>query len=183
VPDIARTCIAIGAGILLLNLVAWAARDGARFGREERLCAFLIFAAVTVGYLLARQTVSEDEFDALVDAQQHDLAESASQLSREIVAYVDARAGLAPPRPQHPATWDSDSAAWADFERETVAGYLQRFSRRVRATRAQMTFRNLRDRDLDTFYQQPGNTFQIRVVGERIGELATRLQRALASQG
>jgi hypothetical protein len=87
---------------------------------------------------------------------------------------------MAPPRPHAPATWDHDEAIWSDFERGTVDGYSQRFARRVRTTRAGLTFRNLRDRDLDAFYQQPGNAFQIRIVGERLGVLADRLQRALA---
>jgi hypothetical protein len=179
-PDVARLCIATGGGLLLVNLIAWVARDGARFGREERLCAFAIFAAVSMGYYLAREAIAETQFDYIVAAQQHELVDTASQLSREIGAYLDGRVRLAPPRPHMPETWERDEAAWMAFERETVTGYTQLFSRRVRLARAALTFRNLRDRDLDALYQGAGNTFQIRIVGERLAVLADRLQRAIA---
>jgi len=175
----ATVCVAVAAGLLLTNLICWVAREGAHFGREERLWAFVVFAAVAMGYLFARQGIAEREFDAIVDQQQRELADEAHDLSRELIAYVDGSARLAPPRPHSPDTWDHDEAVWAEFERQTVAGYSQRFGRRVRTTRAALTFRNLRDRDLDAFYQQPGNTFQIRMVGERLGVLADRLNRAI----
>jgi hypothetical protein len=175
--DVSRLCVSIAAGLLLLNLVAWVARDGDRFGREERLCAFLVFAAVAIGYLISRQTVAEDEFDHLVDVQQRELVETTLQLSREIVALVDGRALVAPPRPA-PETWERDEAAWLAFEQATSDAYRRRFFLRVRKARADLTFRNIRDRDLDAFYQSPANAFQIRAVGERLAVLADRLHRA-----
>jgi hypothetical protein len=180
--DAARVCVACGGWLLLVNLVAWVARDGGRFGREERLCAFAIFAAVLMGYYLSRQAIAERQFDDIVETQQRELADSASDLSREIIAYVDGRSRLAPARPHDPETWERDESAWMTFERESVAGYALRFARRVRAARAALTFRNLRDRDLDAVYQQPGNTFQIRIIGERLGALADRLNRAIRPQ-
>jgi len=179
--DAARLCVWAGAGLLLLNLFAWAARDGARFGREERLAAFVVFAAVAMGCYFAREGIAEREFDAIVERQQRELADVADDLSHEILAYVSARARTAPPIPQAAATWDEDETHWVDFERETAAGYAQRFAARVRTTRALLTFRNLRDRDLDALYQRPANAFQIRMVGERLGALADRLRRAIGA--
>ena len=175
----ARLCLAIAGGLLLVDLIAWVARDGAGFGREERLWAFVVFAAVAIGYSLAREAIAEREFDAIVEVQQHELMESAANLSREILAYVDGRIRAAPPRPQDASTWEQDVAEWAAFERDTAAGYRQRFALRVRTTRSALTFRNLRDRDLDALYQQPANASQIRIIGERLGVLADRLHRAL----
>jgi len=177
--DVARLCVAMAAGLLLLNLFAWVARDGARFRREERLSAFVVLAAVAMGSYFAREGIAEREFDAVVESQQQELADSAADLSREILAYVNGRARMAPPIPQAAATWDEDEALWAEFERETAAGYAQRFARRVTTIRMALTFRNLRDRDLDALYQRPSHAFQIRAVGERLGVLADRLRRAI----
>jgi hypothetical protein len=178
--DVARLCIAVAAGLLLVNLFAWAARDGARFGREQRLLAFVGFAAVAMGVYFARQGIAEREFDTIVDQQRQQLADSAADLSREIIAYVNGRASSAPPPPQSPATWEHDEARWAEFDAETVTGYAPRFARRVATTRAALTLRNLRDRDLDVLYQQPRNAFEIRMIGERLGVLAERLRRSIA---
>jgi hypothetical protein len=177
--DVARLCVAIAAGLLLVNLFAWANRDGARFGREQRLLAFVAFAAVAMGVYFAREAIAEREFDTKVDEQRRQLAESAADLSREIIAYVNGRARLAPPPPQAAATWDHDEARGAEFDAETVVGYTARFSRRVATTRTALTFRSLRDRDLDALYQQPRNAFEIRMIGERLGVLAERLQRSI----
>jgi hypothetical protein len=172
----------MAAGLLLVNLFAWAARDGARFGREQRLLAFVAFAAVAMGVYFARERIAEREFDTIVDQQREQLAESATDLSREIIAYVNGRARLAPPPPQAAATWEYDEARWAGFDAETVVGYAARFARRVGTTRAALTLRNLRDRDLDALYQQPRNAFEIRVIGERFGVLAERLQRSIETK-
>ena len=181
-PDVARLCVTIAAGLLLVTLTAWVARDGHRFGREERLSAFLVFAAVTVGYSTSRQAIAEDEFDAIVLSQQHELEQTTAQLSREIIAFVDGRSRMAPPPPR-PETWEQDEAIWLAFEQQTVAAYVPRFSSRVRRARAGLTFRNIRDRDLDAFYQAPASSFQIRVVGERLGVLADRVRRAIEPAG
>jgi hypothetical protein len=90
--DVARLCLAMAAGLLLVNLFAWAPRDGARFGLEQRLLAFTAFAAVTMGVYFARESIAEREFDTIVDQQRQQLVESAAGLSREIIAYVDGRA-------------------------------------------------------------------------------------------
>jgi len=177
--DVARLCVAMAAGLLLVNLFAWAAREGARFGREQRLLAFVVFAAVAMGAHFAREGIAEREFDTIVDQQRQQLAGSAADLSREIIAYVNGRARLAPPPPQAAATWEHDEARWAEFDAETVVGYAARFARRVGTTRAALTFRSLRDRDLDALYQQPHNAFEIRMIGERLGVLAERLQRSI----
>jgi len=177
--DMARLCVAISAGLLLVNLFAWAARDGARFGREERLLAFVAFAAVAMGVYFAREGIAEREFDTIVDQQRKQLAESAADLSREIIAYVNERARLAPPPPQAAVTWEPDEARWTAFDAETVVGYAERFTRRVGTARAALTLRNLRDRDLDALSQQPHNAFEIRMIGERLGLLAERLQRSI----
>ena len=141
--DVARLCVAVAAGLLLVNLFAWAARDGARFGREQRLLAFVAFAAVAMGIYFAREGIAEREFDTNVDQQRQQLAESAADLSREIIAYVNGRARLAPPPPQAAATWEHDEARWAEFDAETVVEYAPRFARRVGATRAALTLRGL----------------------------------------
>ena len=177
--DAARLCVAMAAGLLLVNLFAWAARDGARFGREQRLLAFVVFAAVAMGAHFAREGIAEREFDTIVDQQRQQLAGSAADLSREIIAYVNGRARLAPPPPQAAATWEDDEARWAEFDAETVVGYAPRFARRVGTARAALTFRSLRDRDLDALYQQPRSAFEIRMIGERLGVLAERLQRSI----
>jgi hypothetical protein len=168
----------MAAGLLLVNLFAWAARDGARFGREQRLVAFVVFAAVAMGAHFALEAIAEREFDTIVDQQRQQLAGSAADLSREIIAYVNGRARLAPPPPQAAATWEHDEARWAEFDAETVVGYA-RFARGVGTTRAALTFRSLRDRDLDALYQQPRSAFEIRMIGERLGVLAERLKRSI----
>jgi hypothetical protein len=177
--DVARLCVAIAASLLIVNLFAWAARDGARYGREQRLVAFVAFASVMMGLYFAREGIAEREFDTIVDQQRQQLAQSAAELSREIIAYIDGRARSAPPPPHSAATWEQDKARWAQFDGETVAGYAPRFARRVATTRAALTFRSLRDRDLDALYQQPRNAFEIRVIGERLGVLAERLERSI----
>jgi hypothetical protein len=139
----------------------------------------MAFAAVTMGVYFARESIAYREFDTIVDQQRQQLVESAAGLSREIIAYVDGRARLAPPPPQAAATWEYDEARWAEFDAETVVGYAARFARRVGTTRAALTFRSLRDRDLDSLYQQPRNAFEIRMIGERLGVLAERLQRSI----
>jgi hypothetical protein len=178
-PDVARLCVQISGGLVLVNLVAWVAREGDRFGREERLWAFVVFAAVAMGYYLSMQAIAEREFDAIVQVQQRELVETSVQLSRELDAFVDGRLRAAPARPTAPDTWDRDQAAWTGFEQDTSAAYAARFARRVRLARAELTFRNLRDRDLDAFYRSPMNAFQVRVVAQRLAVLADRLRRAV----
>jgi hypothetical protein len=179
--DVSRLCVSIAAALLLVNLIAWVARDGHRFGREERLLAFLVFGAVVGGYYAGGQAIAEAEFDTIVHIQQRELVETTLQLSHEIAAFVDLRTRVAPPRPG-PLTWERDEAAWFEFEQQTADLYAHRFSQRVRKARADFTFRSLRDRDLDAFYQSPLNAFQMRVIGERLAVLAARLQRADAAE-
>jgi hypothetical protein len=174
--DVGRGCVVAAMCLLFINLVAWVARDGARFGREERLFSFVTFVAILMGWYAATQGIGEAAFDYRASVQQHELEQAARALSHELLAFVDARQQLAPPQPQ-PDSWEDDERRWVDFEQETILEYNARFALRVRATRGLFSVRSLRDPDLERVFQAPSQSFQIRAIAERLATLADRLER------
>jgi hypothetical protein len=104
------------------------------------------------------------------------LVVSAHELSREVLSFVAGRRQVAPARPR-PATWDADVTAWIRYDEQTVVAYDRRFGARVRAAHYLLALRNVRDRDLDAFYEGPANDFQMVIVGQKLSELADRVAR------
>jgi hypothetical protein len=171
---IAERCVTIVALLLIAKLVAWVATSGHTFTREQRLYTFVMFMTIVLAWIGFRQSIGEAAFDYAVQTQRADLAQGARTLSYQIDAFLQARRAIAPPAPR-PATWDEDEAALMRFETETVVLYERRFGRQVRIVHDLLTFRGLRSRDLDQFYRRPANTFQMRVIAERLEFLATKL--------
>jgi len=144
--------------------------------REARLLTFVVFVAIVMGWFGAERAVADAAFNYQVHAQKTALVAASRDLSREILAFVDARHRLVPPQPR-PATWDEDVAAWLRFEGESARIYNRRFGARVRTAHDLLTLRGMRDADLDAFYRAPDSEFQMTIVARRLTGLADRLAR------
>jgi hypothetical protein len=171
---VADRCITIAAVLLGVKLVAWVARRGHAFAREERLLTFVMFITIVLSWIGLRQTIGEAAFNYAVAAQRADLAMAARTLSFQLDVFLQARRRIAPPAPK-PATWEADEAFLERFETETVVLYERRFGRQVRNTHDLLTFRGLRTRDLDQFYRRPANEFQMHVIAKQLAFLAMKL--------
>ena len=174
--DVEVRCLTAVAILLLSRLVAWVAESGHRFGREQRLLAFVMFATIALAWLGLHQEVTEAAFDYQVAVQRAQLAVAARTLSYQIDGFLDARRRIAPPPPRA-ATWERDIAAISRFESATVRQYELRFGAEVRTAHDLLTIRGMRNRDLDTFYRRPANDFQMRVVADKLALLAEKLDR------
>jgi hypothetical protein len=175
-PGVAGRCATAAAALLLFKTIAVVARSGRESGREMRLLTFVVFASIVMGWFGAERAIADAAFDYQVRAQKAALVSSARDLSREILAFTEARRRIAPPPPR-PATWDADESTWFRFEGETIDAYNRRFGARVRVAHDLLTLRNVRDNDLDVFYRLPANNFQMNVVARSLATLADRLAR------
>src|SRR5215510_1914236 len=101
--DVARSCVAIIAILLAAKVLAWVAADGARFGREERLLAFVMLAACGLGWLGGGQWIEERAFDYRAAQQKDDLMRALHDTAVRLTQFCDARDRVAPPHPR-PAT-------------------------------------------------------------------------------
>jgi len=174
--DVAKSCAAIVAGLLAVKVLVWVAIDGARFGREERLLAFVMLAACGLGWIGTREWIDERAFDARVAEQKLQLMRALHDTAVRLTRFVDARDSVAPPHPR-PATWEHDVDTFDRFEEETVALYERRFGARIRAAHDLASLRGLRDRDLDAFFRHPANEFQMRVIAKKLDGFASALGR------
>jgi hypothetical protein len=145
-------------------------------GRPGRLAAVVVLLATGTSWYTGRQWVHEKYFDYLVTQQKTDLELGAIELSGDIAHFLRDRAGTAP-LPPRPATWERDEGAVLRYEQDTSQLFEAQFGSQVRRTRDMFSQRGLIDRDLDAFYRQPANAFQIDVVSRRLAVLAHRLER------
>ena len=172
---VATSCATLVAILLTAELIAWVARAGDRFKREERLATFALFAAIVLSWLGAEQKISEVELNYRVAEQATVLAAGARELSRDILSFIDERQRTAPLL--RPASWDQDVLARRQFDTDTIATYQQRLGNRVRRTHDLLTFRNLRAGELDAYYRRPANDVQIRMVAQQLALLGEKLER------
>src|SRR4051794_36262160 len=146
-----------------------------RLGRPGRLAAVVVLLATGVTWYSGRLWVHEKYFDYVVARQKADLELGALELSGDIGRFLRARADAAPPPPQ-PQTWEHDEDAVLRYEQDTSQLFEAQFGPQVRRLRDMLSMRGLTDRDLDAFYRQPANAFQIGVVSRRLAMLAHRLE-------
>jgi len=95
-------------------------------------------------------------------------------LSDEILRFLLDRQRDAVPLPRM-GTWEQDAGAMIAYSEGTMALYSQRFGARVIAMRNELADAGLTDPELDQFYEHPTNPIGIRIVAERLGALAERL--------
>jgi hypothetical protein len=172
--EISTWCFGSAAVLLTLKLLGWIATSHGSFGRQERLAAFVMLATIAMSWYGGTQWLHEREFDHIVSAQNADLKMTAAQLSASILAFLAERGRHAPHRPQ-PATWNEDEAAFARYETEMVDTYERRFGKQTRTVHDVFRQLGLRDRDLDAFYANPANAFQMRVVAMKLAALAAKV--------
>ncbi len=145
--------------------------------RERRLIAFVLLMTTAGVWYGGRLWVHEKQFDYLVAEQKNDLRLRVVELAGDIDIFLRERASTAPPRPS-PATWEHDLEAVLRYEDETSRLFEQRFGPQVRRARDILALERLTDRDMDAFYREPANAFQIDVVARRLLVLAHRLERS-----
>jgi len=174
--DVARWCASIIAAILAAKVLAWVAVSGATFGREERLLAFVMLAAVALGWIGTGEWIGERAFDYRAAEQRADLRRALHDTAVRITQFCNARDRLAPPRPR-PATWQQDMDAFDRFESETVRAYERRFAAPVRTAHDLASLRGLRDRDFDAFFRHPANEFQMRVIAKKLDGFSEKLAK------
>jgi hypothetical protein len=172
--DVSTWCFGSAAVLLTLKLLYWIAVSHRSFERQERLAAFVMLGTIAMSWYGATQWLHEREFDYIVAAQDADLKMTARQLSASILAFLAERARHAPHRPQ-PATWAQDEAAFASYEAAMADTYERRFGKQTRTAHDVFRQLGLRDRDLDAFYVNPANAFQMRVVAARLASLAAKV--------
>lgn len=102
------------------------------------------------------------------------LKERGQNLSKEILEFLADRE-RSEPRSPHPETWNLDTELMRRHSRETMNQYSIKFASHVIAIRNELTSVNLKDEDLNRFYEHPTNPIGIRIVGERIGALSEKL--------
>src|ERR1700745_1603089 len=66
---VAVRCTTAAAILLMAKLVAWVARSGDRFRREEWLLAFVMFVAIVLTWIGVRERIGEAMFDYQVAQQ------------------------------------------------------------------------------------------------------------------
>ncbi len=174
--DVARDCMTIVAVMLAAKILAWVAVAGATFGREGRLLAFVMLAAVALGWIGWGEWIGNRAFDYRAAQQQAELMRSLHDMSVRLTDFCNARDRLAPPHPR-PATWQQDVNAYDRFESETVRVYERTFGARVREVHDLASLRGLRDRDLDAFFRHPANEFQMRVIAKKLDAFSRTLAR------
>jgi hypothetical protein len=174
--DVAKSCAAVVAVLLAAKVLVWVASDGASFGREERLLAFVMLVACGLGWIGTGQWIEERAFDYRVAEQKAALTLALHDTAVRLMEFVDARDRQAPPHPR-PATWQHDVDLFDRFEEETVTIYERRFGARVRAAHDLASLRGLRDRDLDAFFRHPANEFQMRIIAKKLDGFASALGR------
>jgi len=172
--DVARACTTVVAVLLAVRVLAWVAVTGATFGREERLLAFVMLAAIGLGWIGMGEWTEDRAFDFRVAQQKVELSSTLHDMSMRITQFCDARDRQAPPHPR-PATWQQDVDAYDRFESDTVRAYERRFGPRVRAAHDLASLRGLRDRDLDAFFRHPANEFQMRVIAKKLDTFSQKL--------
>jgi hypothetical protein len=172
--DVARACTTIAAVLLAVRVLAWVAVKGATFGREERLLAFVMLAAVGLGWIGMGEWTEDRAFDFRVAQQKAELSTTLHDMSMRITQFCNARDRMAPPHPR-PATWQQDVDEYERFEADTVRAYEGRFGPRVRAVHDLASLRGLRDRDLDAFFRHPANEFQMRVIAKKLDSFSRKL--------
>ena len=175
--DVVRSCTTIIAVLLGARILAWVAVEGATFGREERLLAFVMLASVALGWIGAGEWVEERAFDFKAAQQRAEFAQTLRDTSIRITLFCNARDRVAPPKPR-PATWQQDVDNYDRFESDTVRAYERRFGPRVRSIHDLASLRGLRDRDLDAFFRHPANEFQMRVIAKKLDGFSQKLERS-----
>src|SRR5437762_12279541 len=97
-PDVAERCVTAAAVLLVIKMVSVVARSPSGSSREARLVTFVVFAAIVMGWFGAERGIADAAFTYQVRAQTSALVVSARALSREILAFVEARRRIAPSR-------------------------------------------------------------------------------------
>jgi len=173
--DVTTWCFGFAAVLLVIKLLLWITTSDRAFARGDRLAAFVMLCAIAMSWYSSRLWVHERQFDYLVAAQNADLRVTASQLSAEIVAFLQERGRHGPGSPR-PDTWDQDEAALTRYETETVTAFERRFGKAVRTTHDILGLLGIRDRDFDVFYARPANAFQMRIIAEKLATLAWKVR-------
>lgn len=172
--EVSTWCFGSAAFLLGLKLLYWIVASPRSFGRPERLAAFVMCAAIAIGWYASVQWLHERQFDYLVAAQNANLKLTAAELSASIFAFVAEHARHAP-HPPRPATWNQDEAAFFIYETAMVEEFERQFGKPTRVTHDVLRQIGLRDRDLDAFYAHPANAFQMRIVAQKLHALAARI--------
>src|SRR5579872_899934 len=94
-PGIALRCATAVAILLGAKLIAWVARAGHTFGREQRLLTFVSFAAILMSWFGVREAIADSAFDYIVASQRAELAETSRTLALQIDAFVQRRHRIA----------------------------------------------------------------------------------------
>jgi hypothetical protein len=173
---IADRCSTLAAILIAATVLTMLIASHRRLERPGRLLAVVVLLATAVAWYEGRLWVHEKQFDYLVAQQKTDLKLRSVELAGDIENFLRERRRDAPPRPK-PATWDHDVEAVLRYEQDTSLLFEAEFGPQVRRTREMFRLRGLTDRDLEAFYRQPANAFQIDIVAGRLAALAHRLER------
>jgi hypothetical protein len=145
-----------------------------RLERPGRLIAVMLLLATAMGWYGGRRWIHERQFDDLAEWQEREFELRIVELSGDILNFLHQRGRTAPPAPE-PRSWDHDVDTVLRYEQATSLMFEAKFGPQVRKTREILALYGFADRDLDAFYRQPANAFQINVVASELAILARRL--------
>ena len=107
-----------------------------------------------------------------------DLREQAFIVSAGILNFLLERERSAPPYPSpdlSPADWSKAEAQIRAYNAETMRQFNQAWSTQVINLHDRIAAKGLQDPALDDLYQRPTSPLGIRIIGEKIGDLAEKL--------
>jgi hypothetical protein len=108
------------------------------------------------------------------------LKERALLLSGDILEFLVGRNENAPPYPEV-KTWAQDQAIVRAYDAETMRLFTQSFAPNIYSVRDALTLKGLRDPGLDQLYEHPANAYGMRVIAQKIADLAQRLPSPTAA--
>lgn len=160
--------------IALLKVAVWVGTSHQTFHREERLLVVVCVLGIGGAWYSTRIWTFERQFDALVAAQDRNFKLTLDELSGRILVFVNEKTRDAPPAPRA-ETWDEDEAALFRYRQTTERLFEAEYGAQVRAAHDVLRLFALTDRDFEQFYEHPSDTFEMRVVANKLAFFSRKI--------
>ncbi|HEX4347945.1 MAG TPA: hypothetical protein VHZ73_10250 [Vicinamibacterales bacterium] len=160
--------------IALAKVAVWVGTSHQTFKREERLAVVVCVLVVGGSWYGTRIWTFERQFDALVVSQNRNFKLTLDELSGRILVFVSEETRDAPPAPRA-ATWDQDEGALLRYRQTTQRAFEAEYGSRVRAAHDVLRLFALTDRDFERFYRQPSDTFEMRIVANKLAFFSAKI--------
>ena len=160
--------------VALAKVAVWVGTSHQTFHREERLVVVVCVLVIGGAWYSTRIWTNERYFDALIASQNRNLKLTLDELSGRILVFVNQETRDAPPLPKA-ETWDKDEAALLRYRQTTERVFEAEYGSQVRAAHDVLRLFSLTDRDFERFYRQPADTFEMRVVANKLAFFSAKI--------